>query len=552
MLRKPGPGGAAARCRKAGKIRMKGKGYFMKGGDIVEFREGGPSGSGEEWLPCAARASIMANDPLNLDESAEWAGLWWLPDDPDERIPGVLRYEPEDGLVLSLIGAFEDRIFSNPFPGVVAVHEGHRTWHVIHGAAEQREITLLACVPNSSKRTIGARVKSPDKQTVAAATALIGAHVSGEDDAAFSATEVSVEDLGLWAASSVFEGFHGAPDGKPDGSGSISVKPSEAQSIVVHGTEFRLLHRHTLPFFDQRRGGTVGRMRDTAFVRIVNTDPFSLNDALDAASLVQDLIALATHRAAGVIWLRLQLAEADSASRGDRPSLRRDADVLYSPSVLGKHDAKAVDHHRVFFTCASFPFEEVVPRWCEAHGRLQVAINMILGLRYAPARYIENNLLTAVGAAEVLHRRLGIEERPMPSDEFKPMREAMLAHVPEDHRERFKRAIRNDPTLHDRLYALAARPDDKAIGLLMPDVDRWARRTTRARNDLAHEGRTLHHSVEELAAIVEVTTAVVILNVLHELGLPAERQREIVQEHPQLRATASRARKWLVVPRSDS
>lgn len=48
MLRKPGPGGAAARCRKAGKIRMKGKGYFMKDGDIVEFREGGPSGSAEE------------------------------------------------------------------------------------------------------------------------------------------------------------------------------------------------------------------------------------------------------------------------------------------------------------------------------------------------------------------------------------------------------------------------------------------------------------------------------------------------------------------------
>ncbi|MET7878883.1 hypothetical protein ABZS52_18360 [Micromonospora profundi] len=24
---------------------------------------------------------------LNLDESAEWAGRWWLPDDPDERSP---------------------------------------------------------------------------------------------------------------------------------------------------------------------------------------------------------------------------------------------------------------------------------------------------------------------------------------------------------------------------------------------------------------------------------------------------------------------------------
>jgi hypothetical protein len=494
----------------------------------------------------------LANDPLNLDESAEWAGLWWLPDDPDNQIPGVLRYEPGKGLALSLIGAFEDRIMSSPSPGVTAIHEGHRTWDVIHGAAEQREITLLACVPTASMRTMGARVKSPDKQTVRAVTALIGARISGEDDAAFAAAEVSVEDLGLWAASSVFEGSLGVPDGRPDGSGTISVRPSESRSVVVDGTEFRLSHRHTLPFFDQRRGGTVGLMRDTAFVRVIPSDPFSLSGAVELTSLVQDLIAFATHRAAGVIWLRLELAAAASAPSGDRPSLRRNAEVLYSPSAPGQHDAKAVDHRRVFFTCASVPFEEVIPRWWEIHGRLHAATNMILSLRYAPPRYIESNLLTAVGAAEVLHRGLGIDQRPMPTDEFKPMREAMLTHVPDEHRERFKGAIRNDPTLRDRLYALAARPDAEAVGLLMPDVDRWARRTTRARNDLAHEGRTPDHSVEELIAVVEVTTAVVILNVLHELGLPAERQREIMKEHPRLRATASSAREWLVTPGTDS
>jgi hypothetical protein len=64
---------------------------------------------------------------------------------------------------------------------------------------------------------------------------------------------------------------------------------------------------------------------------------------------------------------------------------------------------------------------------------------------------------------------------------------------------------------------------------------------------LAHEGRTPNHSIEELIAIVEVTTAVVILNVLHELGLPAEHQRRIVREHPQLRATARAARERLDV-----
>ncbi len=494
----------------------------------------------------------MADDPLNLDEAGEWAGLWWLPEDPDEQVPGVLRYDPEGGLSLSLIGAFEDRIMSSPAPDVAAVHEGSPTWDVIHGAAEWRHITLLDCVPSSSRRTFGARVKSPDKQTVAATTAIIGAHISGEADAAFSAAEVSVEDLGLWAAASVFEGFFGAPDGKLDGRGSISVKPVETQSVVVDGTAYLLAHRHTLSTFDRRKGKTVACMRDTPFVRTVPADPFSLSGALEAARLVQDLIALATHRAAGVVWLRLDVAGTDAGLPDGGPVPPPRADVLYTPAAIGKHDAKALDHHRAFFTCQSLPFDEVVPRWCEVRGRLQEAINMILGLRYAPARFVENNLLTTVGAAEVLHRGLRIDEKPFPNEEFKAMRDAMLAQVPEEHRDRFRGAFRNDLTLRERLLALAARPDREAIALLMPDVGHWAKRTTLARNDLAHEGRTPNHSFDELIAIVAVTTAVVILNVLHELGLSAERLRAIVQEHPQLRATYGTAGEWLVAPEFDS
>ncbi|MHC9657226.1 HEPN domain-containing protein [Corynebacterium diphtheriae] len=77
------------------------------------------------------------------------------------------------------------------------------------------------------------------------------------------------------------------------------------------------------------------------------------------------------------------------------------------------------------------------------------------------------------------------------------------------------------------------------------------RRGQRGRNDLAHEGRTPNHSFEELVAIVEVTTAVVILNVLQELGLSAERQREIVLTHPKLRHTVGLSREWLVPSKSD-
>lgn len=495
----------------------------------------------------------MGIDPLNLDESAEWAGLWWLPSDPGYKVPGVLRYEPEGGLALSLIGTFEDRILSAHSPSMVTVHERSRMWDVIQGAAEQREISLFGCIPTRTNRTFGARVDTPDKQTVVANIALIGAHVGNVDDAVFSAIEVSVENLGHWAASTVFEGLLPAPGGRPDGSGTISVKPVEAQSVEVDGTKFVLMHRHTLPFFDHRRGGTVGRMSDTAYMRIVPDEQISLSDAMSSAGSIKDLIALATHRAAGVIWLRLKLAqEDDMETTSGRPRQERDVEAIYPAIVVGKHDAKEVDHHRVFFTCDSLPFDAAIPRWCEVRERLQSAMNMVLGLRYAPAQYVESNLLTAVGAAEVLHRGLDTDEPPIPPAEFKPMRDAILAQVPEQHRERFRSSLRNDPTLRDRLHALAARPDQEAMSSLVPDVDRWARRTTRARNDLAHEGQTPDHSAEELTAVVDVTTAVVILNLLNELGLPAERQRELVHDHPELRFTAQRARHWLTTPTTDS
>ena len=59
----------------------------------------------------------MSHEPLNLDDDGEWAGEWWLPDEPDHKVPGTLRYTSADGLALTLIGAFEDRISTTISPG---------------------------------------------------------------------------------------------------------------------------------------------------------------------------------------------------------------------------------------------------------------------------------------------------------------------------------------------------------------------------------------------------------------------------------------------------
>lgn len=481
----------------------------------------------------------MADAP-RLDKPAEWTGHWWLPEDPEHVVPGVLRYEPGDGLRLSLIGGFEDRILQ-PMEGGYAEMEGGRSWPLVLGFADKKDVTLLDCYPRHTQ-SYWPGSAGPHKQTVSAMTALVGVHLDDSEQEVFTACHVSVENLTRWAASSVFTGTMGLKDERFDGSGTISVKPVDEPSVVVDGTTITLAHEHTMPHFDARRGETVGHMRDTVFVRFQPEAPYSLSAAREQAKAVQDLVSLATHRAAGMLWIRLRMPPEERDYPEGYPIHDREVAVYSDVTVLGDPDAKAIAQHDVLFTCDHLPFEQVIPRWIEVRETYRAAANMVLGLRYAPARYVEGNLLTAVGAAEVLHRNLPVEQMRMPKGEFDALRAALLEETPREHRSWVKGAIRNDPTLRERLRALASLPDADAMATLVPDVEQWARVATQARNDLAHTGQTKRQSTDEVIVAVNVTAAVVMMNLLHALGLPGDRQRKIVHDHRELRHTAQQAR----------
>jgi hypothetical protein len=59
----------------------------------------------------------------------------------------------------------------------------------------------------------------------------------------------------------------------------------------------------------------------------------------------------------------------------------------------------------------------------------------------------------------------------------------------------------------------------------VPKAEQWAKVATQPRNDLAHTGRTPRQSIDELIAAVDVTSAVVLMNLHPALGEPSERQR---------------------------
>lgn len=186
---------------------------------------------------------------------------------------------------------------------------------------------------------------------------------------------------------------------------------------------------------------------------------------------------------------------------------------------------------RPLFTCAQVPWAELVPRWWAVGERYRATVGLLLSER---AAYVEQQVLGAVGAAETFHRDLTQSEEgrePVPPEVFEAVRKAALDAAPKEYRTRFRdRFARNEPTLKERLLDLVGRMPEGTVDRWLPDPGRWAREAVTSRDTVAHTG-TGGAGPEVLHAVAVVTSAVVTLAVLRELGVPDEHLRVLSDGH---------------------
>jgi len=82
---------------------------------------------------------------MKLCDPFEYKGYWWKPDDPDNKVAGVLTYKPGESITLELIGTFDKE------NDAVVAFLNKSEESVIHGAlGNAKKVTLLKCHPSGS------------------------------------------------------------------------------------------------------------------------------------------------------------------------------------------------------------------------------------------------------------------------------------------------------------------------------------------------------------------------------------------------------------------
>ncbi|MCT1829591.1 ApeA N-terminal domain 1-containing protein [Brevibacterium luteolum] len=506
-----------------------------------------------------------------LHEPAEWKGFWWLPEDSEQKCPGFLKYDPHKGIQLTLIGGFDETIWEDVAPAGRSRSGETRSFPVILGlSAGGKEITLFDAYPAHST-TVGLGIGlGPSEQTIHAADALVGTHVSDPNQEVFSRLVCSIEDTLAWSGSDAITAqIHWDSHRKAlSGDGTITLKPVDDLTAEFAGVKYSLAHWLTLPAYDHTRIGSQGRVNDNPVFSLKVEEASSLTLFIRQMYALVDLLALATGRNPAPLWIILEVPSGyDTCPCAERmpwkdPEVLRRLSIPHKPETcpkvrprqvhlysrgrgIGDPGAEAVSSHSVVFTLTDIPFDEVLPRWFEVRKKFQAPCNILISARYSKEAYVESSTITAVAAAEAFHMELK-EPPPIPPDVMKDLVTRAVKAMPEDRKQWIKQVIPKGHSLRQRLERLAERMPDSCCDRLLPDPKRWAQAASRARNSLSHSGKS-EVDVMGLYAVMRVTRAVVLVNILLELGLAEDRILNALIENRELNDACSLSREHFSV-----
>lgn len=461
-------------------------------------------------------------------EAFEWKGIWWLPSNPDKRIPGTLSFSPEQGATLTLFGSL-------PSP---EGDDGSESPKYIHGTQEDGcKVTLYKCLWHRSGSAGGSSTPRYCVSTFEPRVVFKHAHFSHDSPPRFKLMRISYNHLAEWARLSGLEMRLIDKPSTPIEFKAFYRFPEEVHEVSLQGFRVRFWHAiNTLPTISEMR------WREEVFWEVEPDQPqefehyrnevFShlqefLSFCIGLPIYETRLIGCVPHTAA-----ESGLVERPVEAFFPRPPFSKPSDRLRETLLKFRLPDLGDDYPRL------------LSAWFDSSKRLRPVFDLYFANLFSPYLYGQNQFLNLAQALEVYHARTqnvrymsrrkfrdlrakiidliqaearsSTEASPTGHGEFSTVNgdqipEAFLAVMPG------KLAPLNQPNLHTRLEQLVSlfREELKPI---VHDLDSFPLAVVKTRNHLTH----FSGKEDEVIPTARLPLAVMYLKFVLELCLLKE------------------------------
>lgn len=419
-------------------------------------------------------------EPLDLE------GLFWLSGRPEDKVAGRLTFDPARGSELQLIGSFTP---------IEQLPEGNKEGLRIHGLAGGKYFTL-----DESFR-VNAQLQFPGlyRETFYSAVAYEGAHFP-EVDLEFNAITFELKHLEQWVWSTGTK----VKFRTDKGSNSlrqldITFKPRRALRVSCPVGELELHFTYAYNPIS-----IVGHtLSEGCSLKLRFTQPTSLANALKHCSQMQHLITIGTNEPAVVNAVSLSPSDSLMAQSlvGGLGSVKLHRPFQGSEAVGLR---ETIHPMHMLFTFEDIGGLEGVAKWMQTAERFGPVITSLLGNRYLPVVYQDEQLLNLMIAAEALQRIRTNKQQV-----------------------NFAKGVME-------LIKVAGSP----FTLLVPDVEKWAKDLARSRvNHLVHRGLHAPLDGRNIYLLSESLYFLVVICLLREAGIP-DTTLDRIQHHGRFRNLA--------------
>lgn len=455
---------------------------------------------------------------MQLPESIETYGYFWLAEKPDNRLTGVLRISARGEASLETFGAFD---------ADHAIHPQQLMGEKLHiqGVTDKEgPVTLVDCLV-THLTAIGID-EQLFKSSLRVERVFCGAHFdSGE--VCFSGMTFAVEGLDEWFS------FHHRPfSHEMDPAGQMSFTYSPPESITFQLPDdlsigFHMGARTSLGLFQATITTKMGISVESSRMR-------AFSDFMQVLQKIKNFLCLVFDRSVSFTSITGSRRELNA------PHTAHDKVVIYGrfdPYDLRKENISAGNFLISFHEMAD-NIHEYLPRWLERYEEYEPTFNLYFAVTANRFMHLEGGFLFLVHGIESLHRRSSSETK-MPVEEFNSRVDSIVQSTPEPWKSwvREKLGYANALSLRNRIKQMIA-PFDNLFG---SDSERAAfvNRVVFTRNYLTHYDEGIKEravtDAGELRRLRSKLEALVQLHLLLLLEIDHDRIWQMAMRYPLLR-----------------
>ncbi len=458
----------------------------------------------------------MAKKEVSLFDGFEYKGVWWFPNQPEARLPGVLVRDGEK-FTLELFDA-GGRI-SSTLDGAGYVFSYQAT--LVLGQLEDG----LPCTLHQTYETNRPRNSEGFEQSVAEPhCAFIGAHFSSPDAIRFRSVTVEFTDLAAW----MFDG------------------PAFQQEDIREAGRFqgwRVSQRVPEPVFADvpAIGASVGFGYSASTSGSITTQQLSVSPGVTISPATPQSFEWYL----GVIrdvqnWLTLLVGKPVQPARIEASTEQYRA-VQVIPAWLGKRrdDPISPISVRVTLPAVRDEIEALLRKWFERSEQLRDVYNLFFGAVHAEGMYIESHYLSLIQAVEAFSRATTASAYVSPQ-QYEAIRAALAQAIPQDTPADLRASLQsrikygNEYSLRKRLNELLKSLEPDTLGLVCRDRQVYVEKVVATRNYLTHYTSELRDQAwheGKLFHACQSLTVMLTIFLFREVGFAEQRIRDLLNGH---------------------